>query len=77
MNQEIAKDIREKIIKGLHLAFEKLLLIKQKEDSELVFSKNGQIITIRARDFKKWVFYLLSLTKIRETLYLEQKKNKM
>ena len=53
MNQEIAKDIREKIIKGLHLAFEKILLIKQKEDSELVFSKNGQIITIRARDFKK------------------------
>jgi len=53
MNKEIAKNIREKFIKGIDLAFERLLIAKQKEDSEIVFSKGGKIIKVRARDFEK------------------------
>jgi len=53
MNTETAKNIREKFIKGINLAFERLLLMKQKEDSEIVFSRDGQIIKVRARDFGK------------------------
>jgi len=43
-------DLREKILKGMDLAVEKLIRQKQKEDGELVFSKNGKIVIIKAKD---------------------------
>ena len=46
-------ELRAKIEKGLDLAFERLLIKKQKEDGEFVFSQNGKIVHIKARDFKK------------------------
>ena len=50
-NEKIDTDeIREKILKGIDLAFKKLLIKKQKEDGEFVFSENGKIITVKARD---------------------------
>ena len=53
MNTEKVKDLREHIIKGLELSFSRLLITKQKNDEEFVFSKDGQIITVKARDIEK------------------------
>ena len=50
MNKEEVKVMRDKIVKGVDLAFERLLIEKQKDDSELVFSQNGKIVKIKARD---------------------------
>jgi len=43
-------DIREKILKGMTLAFDRLLEKKAKEDGYLVFSENGKIVHVRARE---------------------------
>jgi len=43
-------DLRSKILKGIDLAVERLIRKKQKEDGELVFSQNGQIIVVKAKD---------------------------
>lgn len=45
-------EIREKIMNGLDLTFKKLLEEKRKNDQEFVFSENGKIVTIKARDMK-------------------------
>ena len=50
MNKENVKDLREKIIKGINLAYTRLLITRQKENAELVFSKNGKIIRIKASE---------------------------
>lgn len=49
MNEEI-KEIREKILQGLELAFQRLVEQKKREDEELVFSKDGKIYKVKARD---------------------------
>ena len=43
-------DLRSKILKGIDLAVERLIRKKQKEDGELVFSQNGQIVVVKAKD---------------------------
>ncbi len=43
-------DLRSKILIGLDLAVEKFILQKQKEDGELVFSQNGQVVVVKAKD---------------------------
>lgn len=43
-------DLRNKILKGLDLAVEKLIRKKQREDGELVFSLNGEVVIIKAKD---------------------------
>jgi hypothetical protein len=50
MNKEEVKVMRNKIIKGIDLAYERLLIAKQKADSELVFSRDGKIVKVKARD---------------------------
>lgn len=50
MNTEERSKLRSKIEQGLHLAYERLLSNKQKEDGELVISHNGQITRVKARD---------------------------
>ncbi len=50
MTKENVKDLRTKIIQGLELAYKRLLISKQKEDAELVISKNGKIVRIKARE---------------------------
>ena len=50
MNKDEVKVMRDKIIKGIDLAYERLLIEKQKDDSELVFSHNGKIVAVKARD---------------------------
>jgi hypothetical protein len=47
------KDLRRKILQGIELAYHKLLLAKQKEDGELVISKNGQVVRVKAKDLLK------------------------
>ena len=43
-------DLRNKILKGLDLAVERLIRKKQKEDGELVFSRDGHIVIVKAKD---------------------------
>lgn len=43
-------DLRNKILKGIDLAVERLIRKKQKEDGELVFSKNGEVTIVKAKD---------------------------
>jgi hypothetical protein len=43
-------NLKSKILKGLDLAVERLIRKKQKEDGELVFSRDGQVIVVKARD---------------------------
>jgi hypothetical protein len=45
-------EIREKIRKGLDLTFKKLVAYKKKNDGVFVFSENGKIITVKAKDIK-------------------------
>ena len=45
--------IREKILKDLEISFEKLVKEKAKNDEELVFSENGEIVRIKAKDILK------------------------
>jgi hypothetical protein len=42
--------IKKQILTGIELAFNKLLKIKIKDDAEFIFSKNGKIVKIKARD---------------------------
>ena len=48
-----ADSIIEKIHKGLQISFEKLVKEKAKNDEELVFSENGKIVRIKAKDILK------------------------
>ncbi len=44
------EELHEKITKGIQIAFEKLVIQKKKDDGEFVFSKDGKIVVIKARD---------------------------
>lgn len=50
MNKDKVKELRNKIIKGIDLAYARLLTTKQKDDSELVFTRNGKIVKVKAKD---------------------------
>ena len=50
MNKDEVKELRDKIIKGIDLAYDRLLTAKQKDDSELVFTRNGKIVKVKAKD---------------------------
>lgn len=53
MNNEKITALREKILKGIELSFEKLIRRKQKNNGKLVYSKDGKIIFINANDLAK------------------------
>jgi hypothetical protein len=48
-----SKEIRDKILAGLDLTFQKLLQEKSKEDKVLVFEQDGKIVRVKARDLIK------------------------
>lgn len=50
MNDIDLKELERKILEGIALAYEKLVEQKKKEDGELVFSQDGKIIVVKARD---------------------------
>jgi hypothetical protein len=52
MNKEQISVLREKILKGIEIAFDKLVQKKIRENGELVFSENGEIIVVKAKDLK-------------------------
>ena len=45
--------IGEKILKGLEISFEKLVKEKAKSDEDLIFSENGEIVRVKAKDILK------------------------
>jgi len=53
MTKENVKDLREKILQGLELAYTRLLSSKQKDDEDLVISINGKVVKVKARDLTK------------------------
>lgn len=53
MKSNKTDDLKKRILAGIELAFIKLLKDKSRDDAELIFSKNGKIIKIKARDIIK------------------------
>lgn len=51
-NNEILK-LAKKISKGLELSFQRLVEKTAKEDGELVFSQDGKIVRVKAKDLLK------------------------
>jgi hypothetical protein len=47
------KTLREKIIKGLEITYKKLINTKIERNLDLVISKNGKVMHIDPRNFKK------------------------
>lgn len=45
-------EIREKILLGVKLAVQRLIEKKSLTDGELVYSKDGKIVRVKARDLK-------------------------
>lgn len=46
------KELRDKISQGLDLAFKKLIIQKKNNNGVFVFSEDGKIIEVNAKDFK-------------------------
>jgi hypothetical protein len=42
----------EKVMEGLKISFSKLVEKYKREDDELIFSENGKIVRIKAKDIK-------------------------
>ncbi|MEI6815866.1 MAG: hypothetical protein WCL14_04585 [Bacteroidota bacterium] len=47
------EDIQNKIVEGMKIAFDKLVIEKAAKDQEFVFSKDGKIYTVKAKDLLK------------------------
>ena len=50
MNEQQVREFEENIVKGAHLAFQRLVSQKKKENGELVFSRNGHVFRVKAAD---------------------------
>jgi hypothetical protein len=44
------KELKKRILAGIELAFRKLVETRSKEDGELVISKDGKIVKVKARE---------------------------
>jgi hypothetical protein len=44
--------LKDNFVQGVNLAIKRLIERTKKEDGELVFSKDGKIIRVKARDLK-------------------------
>ena len=63
MTEEEVKDMRDKIIRGLELSYQRLLISKVKENGELVISRDGKIVRVKAADLIAEEFERLSRKK--------------
>ncbi|WP_101689841.1 hypothetical protein [Dysgonomonas massiliensis] len=45
--------LRNKLLKGMHLSYNRLIEEKQKENAALYFSEEGKIVKVKARNIKK------------------------
>lgn len=52
------KDMRTKILQGIEMSYNKLLSERQEEDGELLFSENGKVVKVKARELKKTSIYI-------------------
>ena len=50
MTPKKIEELHNNIVKGIELSFKRLVAQKQKDDEELIFSQNGKIVRIKARD---------------------------
>lgn len=53
MTKEKVKDLRAKILEGLELVYCRLLSMKPNDDEELVITRNGKIVKVKAREQTK------------------------
>ena len=53
MCKQARNDVRSKILKGIQISFDKLVIEKAKNDDYLIFEKDGYIIKIKAKDILK------------------------
>lgn len=53
MDNSSIENIKFRIFKGLDIVLQKLIEKKSKEDGELVFYQDGQIVRIKAKDLNK------------------------
>lgn len=44
--------LRSNILKGIEVSYNKLLISTQQKDGELVVSKNGKVVRVKARKLK-------------------------
>jgi hypothetical protein len=47
------KTLTQRITEGLHRSFEKLVRDKAKDDGELIFCEDGEIVRIKAKELLK------------------------
>jgi hypothetical protein len=52
MTKQESNSIKEKFLKGFSLAISRLIEQTKKEDGELVISRNGKVIRVKARDLQ-------------------------
>jgi hypothetical protein len=52
MNKAEASELKEKILKGVSLAFERLVEQKKKNDESLILLQDGKVVRIKAKDIK-------------------------
>ena len=45
--------LRNKLLKGMHLSYNRLIEEKQKENGALFFSEQGKIVKVKARSIEK------------------------
>ena len=50
LNTDKINELRRKILKGIALAFEKLVESKSKTNGEFVFSRDGKIYFVKAKE---------------------------
>ncbi|WP_316765359.1 hypothetical protein [Pedobacter frigiditerrae] len=51
-NKQTLQLLHQKISEGMDLTFKKLVAYKKKNDGVFVFSENGKIIKVKAKDIK-------------------------
>ncbi len=51
MKTDDTQEEKDKIIKGLRIAYKKMLDFKRQKNSELVISHKGKILKIKPKDF--------------------------
>lgn len=47
--------LRNKLLVGINLSYSRLIEKKQKEDGNLIFSQNGKIVKVKARNLSEQV----------------------
>lgn len=50
MSELESRELRDNILNGLNLSFQKLVQEKKKDNSELVFANKGKVIKVKATE---------------------------